>query len=207
MTWFKFVSYRLDSFCACTPKRPATGVPIRSPTCAMAVQSFHQYRWMLQCHDCFGKDWLYTDAIVSSTARFAAETFAGVWHLLWQTYSAHRGTSAKDWSAWHIICKTATYVLITSPVQVQLPAGHKNGMINFCIFTWTWEHLRHPSHGRPQQVSDINSNKDMLCCTKPWTNRKLLREPSYVRALCLHLSFISVPETSAARSSERHPRF
>lgn len=27
------------------------------------------------------------------------------------------------------------YVLITSPVQAQLPAGHKNGMINFCIFT------------------------------------------------------------------------
>lgn len=79
---------------------------------------------------------------VSSTACFAAETFAGVWHLLWQTYSAHRGTSAKDWSAWHIICKTATYVLITSPVQAQLPAGRKNGMINFCIFTWTWEHLR-----------------------------------------------------------------
>lgn len=157
--WFNFVSRRLDLFCACAPKGPATGVqawpdltydfqssvlchirnliitvsyngrPILppAPLDVTMPRLFLQRLATVYWHNCF----------INSCFRWKApatipETLAEVWRI----YSSHCRTSARHWSAWHIICMTDTYVWITSPVPLQLPAGHKNGMINTCKFIY-----------------------------------------------------------------------
>ena len=55
--------------CACTGQDSDVEYRLQQ-----AAKVFQKHRWMLQCKDCFIKHWLwYFEAVVSSTACFAAE--------------------------------------------------------------------------------------------------------------------------------------